>query len=246
VAMRTLDAYLTARPDAFTIAVTDCPVAYLRLVQALLAAGNDVAVPACADCGRQDTGLRTRTGVRYCHRCYARRGIVLCARCGASGRVAARRPEGVICYACYARDPLVTEACAACGKVRVPATRQPDGQPLCEACYQRPQQVCSKCGALARVKAHGDDGPLCQQCYTHHLRPPALVRPVRADTADRAAIHGGYPGPVRQLLPGRHRHLHGVRQSPPVHRRAKRQAGLQELPAEAETAVLPVRQDPAG
>lgn len=171
VAMRALDTYLAARPGAFTIAVTDCPAAYLRLVQVLRAAGHDVTVPACADCGKQDTGLRSKDGIRYCHRCYARRGTVLCARCGASGRVAARRPDGVICYACYARDPLVTEPCAACGKVRVPAIRQPDGQPLCEACYQRPQQVCSKCGALARVKARADDGPLCQQCYTRHRRP---------------------------------------------------------------------------
>ena len=98
VAMRTLDAYLAARPDAFTAAVTSCPVVYLRLVQALLAAGHDVTVPACADCGRQDTRLRSKNGIRYCHRCYARRSTTLCARCGASGRVAARRPEGVICY----------------------------------------------------------------------------------------------------------------------------------------------------
>jgi len=170
-AMRTLDAYLAATPDAFTVAVTECPAAYLRLVQVLLAEGHDVAVPACADCGKQDTSLRSKDGVRYCHRCYARRGTVLCARCGSSGRVAARRPEGVICYSCYARDPLVTEPCAACGRVRVPAARQPDGQALCEACYQRPEQVCSKCGTLARVKARRDDGPLCQQCYTRHQRP---------------------------------------------------------------------------
>lgn len=77
----------------------------------------------------------------------------------------------MICYSCYARDPLVTERCAACGRVRVPAAGQPDGQALCEACYKRPEQVCSKCGALARVKARGDDGPLCQRCYTRHLRP---------------------------------------------------------------------------
>ena len=170
-AMRTVDAYLTATPDTFTVAVTECPAAYLRLVQALLTAGHDVTVPACADCGKQATGLRSKDRVRYCHRCYARRGTVLCARCGVSGRVAARRPEGVICYACYSRDPLVTEPCAACGKVRVPAARQPDGHPLCEACYQRPEQACSKCGTLARVKARTDDGPLCRQCYTRYQRP---------------------------------------------------------------------------
>lgn len=75
-AMRTLDAYLAARREVFTVAVTECPAAYLRLVQVLLAAGHDVTVPACADCSKQDTTLRSRDGVRYCHRCYARRGTV--------------------------------------------------------------------------------------------------------------------------------------------------------------------------
>jgi ribosomal protein L40E len=84
--------------------------------------------------------------------------------------VAARRPEGVICYRCYAKDPLVVQACARCGRQRVPAKRLPDGAALCGDCYDHPARVCSACGALAPVKANLAQGPVCQSCYRQPQR----------------------------------------------------------------------------
>lgn len=144
-AMRTLDAYLAARRGVFTVAVTECPAAYLRLVQVLLAAGHDVTVP----------GLRRLQQTGHYPAVQGRRPVLppllraarhrVCARCGTSGRVAARRPEGVICYSCYARDPLVTERCAACGRVRVPAPASLTAR----RCARRATSARNRCAASA-------------------------------------------------------------------------------------------------
>jgi ribosomal protein L40E len=165
-----LAAYLAARPEALTIGVSDCPVAFVRLAHVLLEDGHAVSPPVCAVCGRAESYLRAAAGGRLCSRCNSRRSRIRCARCGQDGRVAARRPEGVICYRCYSNDPLVTEKCTRCGHQRLPVKRLPDGGPLCRNCYTRPARVCAACGALAPVKATIDQGPVCESCYQQPKR----------------------------------------------------------------------------
>jgi hypothetical protein len=166
--LRELDAYFAVRPEALTVGVSDCPAALVRLAQVLLKAGHAVSLPVCAACGRAESFLRATSGGRRCSRCNSRRSRIRCARCGQDGRVAARRPEGVICYRCYSNDPLVVEECAGCGHQRLAVKRLADGGPLCRNCYTRPARVCSVCGAVALVKATLEQGPVCRSCY----RPP--------------------------------------------------------------------------
>jgi hypothetical protein len=140
--LRNLDGFLAAEPGALTVGVSDCPAAFIRLAHVILEAGYGVSPPVCADCGRPASYLRSSPGGRLCSRCSAKKSSVLCARCGSVGRPAAGRAEGVICYPCYVKDPEVMEACAACGRVRLPAIRQEDGATLCVSCWHRPEREC--------------------------------------------------------------------------------------------------------
>lgn len=98
----------------------------------------------------------------------------VCARCGRPGRINARRPEGGICHRCYRHDPQVVKECTNCGRVRIPAARTADGQPLCERCWQPPERDCAGCGARAPTKAFTEAGPLCPQCYRRQRQPRAV------------------------------------------------------------------------
>lgn len=168
--LRELDAYFAVRPDSLTVGVSDCPAAFVRVAQVLLEDGHGISPPVCAACGRAQSYLRAAPGGRLCSRCSSRRSRIRCVRCGQDGRVAARRPEGVICYRCYGNDPLVVKECTACGHQRLAAMRLPDGRFLCRNCYTRPARVCSVCGAVAPVKAIRERGPVCWSCYRQPQR----------------------------------------------------------------------------
>jgi hypothetical protein len=117
-------------------------------------------------CAPTAAGLRPISGRRPAGACVA--GAVPGSRpCSARDVVqpAARRTEGVICYACYVKDPEVMEACAVCGRVRLPAIRQEDGAALCVSCWHRPERECGTCGEVRPVKATRDEQPVCESCY---------------------------------------------------------------------------------
>lgn len=164
-AMRELDAYFEAEPDALRRPVSQFPASYMRLVLVIGKSGYEVTMPVCAMCGRAVPHLRAGQGGRVCSRCYARSSRTICARCGQEGRIAARRPEGIICYTCYARDPLAFEPCVQCGNLRVPARRLEDGRSLCGNCSPRPIRTCTVCGLDAPTKTFRDGQAVCISCY---------------------------------------------------------------------------------
>jgi len=45
-------------------------------------------------------------------------------------------------------DPHVTQECAGCGRLRMPAVRRPDSQVLCSSCWTPPRTHCTACGGV--------------------------------------------------------------------------------------------------
>ncbi len=68
-----------------------------------------------------------------------------------------------VCRNCFARSAAV--ACARCGAVREPATRDADGNPLCPNCLISDPvnlEECADCGRRSKVAVRLEDGPRCQ------------------------------------------------------------------------------------
>jgi hypothetical protein len=188
-ALRELDAFLAAGPEAVTGQAGDFPLAWARLARVLGDAGHAVTLPGCASCGAVTSGLLPSPAGRVCARCAPRREPKACARCRLA-TIMARRPEGGICNRCYRADPAVAAECTQCGRLRVPAGRGPDGRPVCDRCWGRPVAACSSCGVTARVKARGSDGPLCAACYRDQRQPA------------RACARCGQAGPIASRAAG--------------------------------------------
>lgn len=165
---RALDDHLAEQPDALNHPSGHCPRPLVALQRALKRAGfgDAVAQLACATCGNDTRNLFHPTPAgRICDLCHLRTTHKPCARCGKVRQMVAKRPEGSICKPCRSFDPTVTEECAGCGRVRVPATRNEDGRALCQSCLPRPRRRCIGCGTNAPAQAITDDGPVCSRCY---------------------------------------------------------------------------------
>src|SRR5215467_544296 len=68
-ALRELDGYLLANPDALSSGSSDCPVGFVRLAHTLADMGYAVTLPRCAECGRSPRVLRSSPGGRSYARC---------------------------------------------------------------------------------------------------------------------------------------------------------------------------------
>jgi hypothetical protein len=88
-----------------------------------------------------------------------------CPRCHRTMALTKRLDGQRVCRACFARTAAV--ACARCGAVREPATRDAEGRPLCPNCLSNDPtnlEDCSGCRRRRRVAARTPDGPWCQNC----------------------------------------------------------------------------------
>jgi hypothetical protein len=191
--LREVDALLSEHPAALLATPAAYPLALVRLAHALTGAGyQEVAVPACAGCGKITTDLRRPTASgRVCGTCAARGSTGTCARCGRAGRISARRPEGGICSACYDKDEQVVTECSGCGRKRRAAARTPDGTARCQFCATRPARTCSACGQQRTVAGTTGAGPVCASCYQAPQRlcgrcgqTRKIARRATADTPD--------------------------------------------------------------
>ena len=88
-----------------------------------------------------------------------------CPRCGRVIALSKQLDDARVCRRCYARAHAV--ACARCGAVREPATRDSQGRPLCPNCLIGDpinQEECVGCGRRRQVSQRGAQGPLCPTC----------------------------------------------------------------------------------
>lgn len=88
-----------------------------------------------------------------------------CPRCQRVVTLSKTRDGLRICRNCCARARAV--ACAQCGTVREPATRDAHGQPLCPHCFVNDpvnREECVQCGRRQRVSTRTPDGPVCGTC----------------------------------------------------------------------------------
>ncbi|GAA3541713.1 hypothetical protein GCM10022222_26730 [Amycolatopsis ultiminotia] len=88
-----------------------------------------------------------------------------CPRCQRVVTLSKTRDGLRICRNCCARAHAV--ACAQCGTVREPATRDAHGRPLCPHCFVNDplnREECIQCGRRQRVSTRTPDGPLCANC----------------------------------------------------------------------------------
>lgn len=93
-----------------------------------------------------------------------------CPRCQRVVTLSKRRDGLRICRNCCARARAV--ACAQCGTVREPATRDAHGRPLCPHCFVNDSvnhEECVRCGRRQRVSTRIPDGPLCGTCTPRAL-----------------------------------------------------------------------------
>ncbi|MEU9165810.1 site-specific integrase [Streptomyces sp. NPDC048424] len=89
----------------------------------------------------------------------------LCPRCNRLLPLTAVHQGVRICRTCYGRARAT--ACARCGALRDPATRDSDGAPICSPCLQRDpinHEQCCGCGRRRQVAARRSDGPYCSNC----------------------------------------------------------------------------------
>jgi len=169
-----LAAWLASHPDALTGGASTGPLALLRLLWELAAAGiAGVARARCVQCGvaRRQLSLLVAGG-RICNQCLRRNLAAPCSRCGKTATVAFRDPQRrAVCHNCRRRDPATFQPCRRCGTVGPVASRAADGRPLGTCCYTNPARRCSGCGTVAPVTATTSDGPRCAACYQRPARP---------------------------------------------------------------------------
>lgn len=94
IGLRRLDSHLRQHPDALSSGDADMPPSLHRLLRHLHAAGYQVTVPACAQCGKQRRLPERSPQGRVCSSCAAAGRMRLCVRCGVVRVVAAVLPEG--------------------------------------------------------------------------------------------------------------------------------------------------------
>lgn len=109
-----------------------------------------------------------------------------CPRCSRVITLSKQLDDVRVCRNCYARARAV--ACARCGTVREPATRDGQGQPLCPNCLiDDPinREECVSCGRQRKVSQRGVDGPLCPTCVPKTISTCSVcdrTRPCRIST----------------------------------------------------------------
>jgi len=194
-ALRSLDAYLAAQPDALTSGDPRCPLPLMRLAWVLADAGHDrVRPPRCAHCGQPARRMRKLTpDGRVCDRCAGQARARRCGSCGTQAQIIRRADATTpdLCQACYQRS-LPHEDCEFCGQQRV-CHQAPDGRRRCASCRPMPRHDCAHCGQHRPVQAHWPLGPVCSSCYEALRQHPA--------TCDRcglvAVLTGRGPGGAR-------------------------------------------------
>ncbi len=88
-----------------------------------------------------------------------------CPRCGRQRPLGAPIEGLRVCTGCIKQARALT--CGRCGKLRPPARRNDNGQPICQNCWHRDPRswkTCAGCGHHRRVAALNSSGPLCQTC----------------------------------------------------------------------------------
>ncbi len=88
-----------------------------------------------------------------------------CPRCDTVKALSKLLDGQRVCRNCFARSAAV--ACARCGAIREPATRDAGGNPLCPNCLISDPvnlEECSGCGRRSRVAIRLADGPRCANC----------------------------------------------------------------------------------
>jgi hypothetical protein len=103
-----------------------------------------------------------------------------CPGCGRVIPLHRRIGEAWMCRTCVAHIRAV--ACADCGAVREPGTRDEQGRPLCPNCLIRDpdnHETCITCGRRRPVCNRTPDGPLCANC-----------RPLAVATCSICGAHG--------------------------------------------------------
>ncbi len=219
-----LAGWLATHPDALTCGVSAGPLALVRLLWDLHAAGVTGIVRArCVQCGTARRQLTTLApGGRLCTACVLRNHPEPCSRCGSTAAVGARDPEGrAVCPRCRRRDPATFQPCHQCGTLGPVAARGQHGQPLGVCCYTTPARACGGCGQIRPITATTSQGPRCQACYQRPARPcgicgelDLIVRRARDDSPD--VCRRCYRLPLaRCLVCGRLRHCVRVAQGTP-------------------------------
>ncbi len=219
-----LAGWLATHPDALTAGASAGPLALVRLLWALHAAGVTGIVPArCVQCGTARRQLTTLApGGRLCVPCLLGNRPERCARCGRVAIVGARDPQGrAVCPGCRRRDPATFASCHQCGTLAPVAARDHGGRPLGVCCYTTPARRCGSCGKVRPITATTTDGPRCQDCYQRPPRPCGLCG--QSDLIVRRARDGSpdvcrrcYRLPLaRCLVCGKLRHCVRVAQGTP-------------------------------
>ncbi|MEU9056954.1 site-specific integrase [Streptomyces sp. NPDC048384] len=88
-----------------------------------------------------------------------------CPRCGRLLPLSAVHENLRICRTCYGRARAT--ACARCGAVRDPASRDNNGAPICASCLRNDpinHEQCRGCGRRRTVAVRRPDGPYCSSC----------------------------------------------------------------------------------
>ncbi|MHB8246092.1 MAG: hypothetical protein ACYDGN_12210 [Acidimicrobiales bacterium] len=89
----------------------------------------------------------------------------VCPKCHRAVTLSKLRDGLRICRGCEAR--LRAVACARCGAVRDPVTREASGGPVCANCFTKDpsnQEECRRCGRRRPVSVRTSKGPLCASC----------------------------------------------------------------------------------
>ncbi len=169
-----LAGWLATHPDALTSGASAGPLALVRLLWGLHAAGITGLVRVrCVQCGRPRRQLTTLApGGRLCVACVLRNHPEPCVRCGRVAIVGARDPQGrAVCPRCRRRDPATFQPCHQCGTLGPVAARDRHDRPLGACCYTTPARRCGGCGKVRPITATTGQGPRCQACYQRPPRP---------------------------------------------------------------------------
>lgn len=221
--LQRLRAHLEAQPGALTSGSPWSPNVSTRLAHRLVAAGASAVVrPRCADCGRPDPKLWTKTSEgRICNNCGRRRRAVACSWCAKVKPVAGRNGDGSpLCDNCWRRSSAKVERCAVCGHPGLVTTRDGAGNAICNRCYRAPTRPCGQCRRTARIVSTRSGTPLCRRCYEyplHRCGRCGRLRPLRRRGVDGEP--GLCAGCVRLPMAtctvcGKHRRCHRVATEP--------------------------------
>ena len=93
-----------------------------------------------------------------------------CSECNSFKRVASRNPT--LCFNCYGKHHR--EECCICHKIRVPNTRNENGDAICQECNRR-RDLCSCCGKVRIIKFSNDEVQLCGNCRSKEKKEACSI-----------------------------------------------------------------------